>query len=54
MSEGDWHDFTQGGPSWSPAEKGRVVVLKKDVVSVQHRVVGAQLGASNILLCLEA
>jgi len=32
MSEGDWHDFTQEGPSWSPAEKGRVVVLERDDV----------------------
>jgi hypothetical protein len=32
MSGKDWHDFTQEGPSWSPAEKGRVVVLEKDDV----------------------
>jgi hypothetical protein len=32
MSEKDWYDFTQEGPSWSPADKGRVVVLEKDDV----------------------
>jgi hypothetical protein len=32
MSEGDWYDFTQEGPSWSPADKGRVVVLERDDV----------------------
>ena len=32
MSEKDWHDFTQEGPSWSPADKGRVIVLEKDDV----------------------
>jgi hypothetical protein len=32
ISEGDWHDFTQEGLSWSPAKKGRVVVLERDNV----------------------
>jgi hypothetical protein len=32
MSGKDWHDFTQEGPNWSPAKKGRVVVLEKDDV----------------------
>jgi hypothetical protein len=32
MSEEDWYDFTQEGPSWSPTEKGRVIVLEKDDV----------------------
>ena len=32
MSEEAWYEFTQEGPSWAPAEKGRVVVLERDDV----------------------
>jgi hypothetical protein len=32
MSGKDWDNFTQEGPSWSPAEKGRIIVLEKDDV----------------------
>jgi hypothetical protein len=32
MSREDWDDFAQEGPSWDPADKGRVVVLEKDDV----------------------
>ncbi|KAM0724098.1 hypothetical protein Q7P37_000278 [Cladosporium fusiforme] len=30
MSEQDWDDFAQAGPSWSPAGKGRAIILEKD------------------------
>lgn len=30
MSEQDWDDFAQAGPSWSPECKGRAIILGRD------------------------
>lgn len=32
MNDKDWDDFTQQGPKWIPAGKGRVIILEKDDV----------------------
>jgi hypothetical protein len=26
----DWDDFARDGPTWHPADKGRVIILEKD------------------------
>jgi hypothetical protein len=32
MDVKDWEDFARDGPSWCPADKGRIIVLEKDDV----------------------
>jgi hypothetical protein len=32
MDAKDWRDFARDGPSWCPADKGRVIIIEKDHV----------------------